>query len=115
MNTPNNLQAAIEAAKLEQAKAAAAATAETPTTAIVPAKKPGKSYQFPSAPTNFIMPDGRRIVVPDGVHTTEDPDELRELDAMVRAGTIWPAAALMAEEFTPQMQAPEPLDPNKVN
>lgn len=105
MNTPSNLQAAIDAAK-------AAKAGQSETAAV---QKTGKSYQFPSAPTNFIMPNGRRVIVPDGVYTTEDAEELRELEAMVTAGTIWRAADVQPGEITPQMQTPDPVDPHKVN
>lgn len=71
--------------------AAAAKSAESQGMGATASEVKGKSYQFPSAPTNFTLPNGKRVLVPDGIHITEDAVEIAYLDAAVEVGNIWPA------------------------
>lgn len=72
----------------------------------------GKSYQFPSAPTSFEFASGRRIAIPDGVFTTSDPEEIKELEKCVRAGIIYP---YNGEIYSPFAKPAAPLNPAVTN
>jgi hypothetical protein len=79
---------------------------------IVQPKEGGQSYQFPSAPTTFEFASGRRIAIPDGVFTTSDPEEIKELDKCVRAGIIYP---FNGELYSPFAKPAAPLNPTVTN
>lgn len=85
MALPPNLQKALDA------KNAAAGNVPTPApSAPAPAvaDENVRRYQFPSAPSSFIMPDGRRLIAHDGVYSTSNPAEIAELDAAVGCGNL---------------------------
>ncbi len=77
------------------------------------AKNNGKSYQFPSAPNSFHFNNRKdKTIIPDGIYTTIDPQEIAELDAAVECGNIWPFSGKV---FASQQIPPRPVNPNETN
>lgn len=69
----------------------------------------GKTFQMPSAPTTLFL-GKKRIPVPDGRYWTEDPDELRELEAGVASGSIFEVGA--GDLTLLRTKPPKPFDPS---
>lgn len=70
-----------------------------------------KKYQFPSAPCTFCMSNGKKILAHDGTYETSDPDEIKELDATVETGGIYPYTGKVGKSQIP----PPPVGADKQN
>lgn len=110
MSIPANQQSQTSVITAAQEKLAAQSSSKGETSS---AQTKGKKYQFPSAPTNFVFPNGRRVLIPDGVYYTEEPSEIAELESCVAVGNIWHHADDLPK--APQMEVPDPIDTSKVN
>ena len=76
------------------------------TTETTADKSESKSYQFPSAPSNYVDQRGVRHTVPDGILTTSDPQLIEELEAAVDAECIWHAEDVVFEGEKPAALVP---------
>ena len=48
----------------------------------------GSTYRFPSAPCSFVFSNGVRIMCLEGTYVTDDPFQIKELDAAVATFSI---------------------------
>lgn len=93
-------------------------TSATPKTENVPSSQPldnSKSYQLPSAPSTLHLPEsaGGPVVVYDGVFTTSDPEQIKELDKMVKHGTIsYAGSRPVGREAVPPTPVRKSMDQN---
>jgi len=74
-----------------------------------------KSYQLPSAPSTLHLPEsaGGPVVVYDGVFTTSDPEQIKELDKMVKHGTIsYAGSRPVGREAVPPTPVRKSMDQN---
>ncbi len=78
------------------------------------ATETSRAYQFPSAPNSFVDSRGIRHVCPDGVLITSDPQLIKELDAAVDAGCVYPGILDTAQKEKAQIP-PAPLSTTQPN
>jgi hypothetical protein len=73
---------------VEQVNQPVATNAVLKPAAVEVAKVETRRYQFPSAPSSFLMPNGRRLEAHDGVLETSDPEVIHEMEAAVQCGNV---------------------------